>query len=86
MFTIDTHTHIIPKEIPDFSSKFGYGEFIRLDHHAEGRAWMMQGENRFREIIANCWDPEVRIAEMTEHQVDMQVRSASTTIRRRPDF
>jgi aminocarboxymuconate-semialdehyde decarboxylase len=73
MFTIDTHTHIIPKEIPDFSSKFGYGEFIRLDHHAEGRAWMMQGENRFREIIANCWDPEVRIAEMTEHQVDMQV-------------
>ncbi len=73
MFTIDTHTHIIPKEIPDFSSKFGYGEFIRLDHHAEGRAWMMQGEKRFREIIANCWDPEVRIAEMAEHQVDMQV-------------
>lgn len=73
MFTIDTHTHIIPKEIPDFSSKFGYGEFIRLDHHAEGRAWMMQGEKRFREIIANCWDPEVRISEMSEHQIDMQV-------------
>lgn len=73
MFTIDTHTHIIPKEIPDFSSKFGYGEFIRLDHHAEGRAWMMQGEKRFREIISNCWDPEVRINEMAEHQIDMQV-------------
>ena len=73
MFTIDTHTHIIPKEIPDFSSKFGYGEFIRLDHHAEGRAWMMQGEKRFREIIANCWDPEVRVSEMSEHQIDMQV-------------
>ncbi len=73
MFTIDTHTHIIPKEIPDFSSKFGYGEFIRLDHHAEGRAWMMQGEKRFREIIANCWDPDVRVGEMAEHQIDMQV-------------
>lgn len=73
MFTIDTHTHIIPKQLPDFTKKFGYGEFITLDHHAPGRAWMMQGNKRFREITDNCWDPEVRINEMQQHMADMQV-------------
>lgn len=73
MFTIDTHTHIIPKHLPDFAKQFGYGDFITLDHHAPGKAWMMQGGNRFREILANCWDPEIRLQEMAEHKADMQV-------------
>ena len=73
MFTIDTHTHIIPKHIPDFNKKFGYGDFIMLDHHEKGRAWMMQGSKRFREITENCWDAETRIREMEEHKADMQV-------------
>jgi aminocarboxymuconate-semialdehyde decarboxylase len=73
MFTIDTHTHIIPKHLPDFSKKFGYGDFITLDHHTEGKAWMMQSNTRFREITDNCWDAEVRIKEMAEHKADMQV-------------
>ena len=73
MFTIDTHTHIIPKHLPDFSRKFGYGEFITLDHHQSGKAWMMQGNRRFREINENCWDPAVRIEEMRGHEMDMQV-------------
>lgn len=73
MFTIDTHTHIIPKNVPDFAKKFGYGDFITLDHHTEGKAWMMQGNKRFREIEANCWDADVRIQQMKEHKADMQV-------------
>lgn len=73
MFTIDTHTHIIPKHIPDFNKQFGYGDFIRLDHHQPGRAWMMQGDKRFREIVENCWNPETRLKDMEEHQADMQV-------------
>ncbi|HQQ93959.1 MAG TPA: amidohydrolase family protein [Bacteroidia bacterium] len=73
MYTIDTHTHIIPKHIPDFSKQFGYGEFIQLDHHRAGKAWMMQGNKRFREIDENCWDVEVRLRQMKEHQSDMQV-------------
>jgi aminocarboxymuconate-semialdehyde decarboxylase len=73
MFTIDTHTHIIPKNLPDFSKKFGYGEFITLDHHESRKAWMMQGSKRFREILDNCWDADVRIAEMQQHKADMQV-------------
>lgn len=73
MFTIDTHTHIIPENMPDFSTKFGYGEFITLEHHERGKAWMMQGKKRFREIIENCWSPEARLKEMDLHKVDMQV-------------
>ncbi|MBA2612788.1 MAG: amidohydrolase [Bacteroidetes bacterium] len=73
MFTIDTHTHIIPKHIPDFNKKFGYGDFIMLDHHQEGKAWMMQGNKRFREITENCWDAETRLHEMDYHKADMQV-------------
>jgi len=70
---IDVHTHIIPKNLPDFSKQFGYGEFIQLDHHEAGKAWMMQGNKRFREILANCWDAEIRIKEMAEHGIDKQV-------------
>ena len=73
MFTIDTHTHIIPKHIPDFTKKFGYGNFIQLQHHQQGKAWMMQGEKRFREIEENCWDAEIRIQQMKEHGIDQQV-------------
>lgn len=73
MFTIDTHTHIIPKHIPDFTTKFGYGNFIQLHHHTQGKAWMMQGEKRFREIEENCWDAEIRIKQMKEHGINQQV-------------
>ena len=73
MFTIDTHTHIIPEHLPDFSKQFGYGEFITLEHHVKGRAWMMQGNKKFREIEENCWSPEVRLQEMKAHQADQQV-------------
>ncbi len=73
MFTIDTHTHIMPKYLPDFTKQFGYGEFIQLHHHEVGKAWMMQGDKRFREILANCWDASIRIDEMQQHQVNQQV-------------
>ena len=30
---IDMHTHILPREIPNFAERFGYGDFISLLHH-----------------------------------------------------
>jgi aminocarboxymuconate-semialdehyde decarboxylase len=74
-FTVDIHTHIIPKEIPDFAKRFGKGKFILLDHHKPGKAWMMMGEVPFREIEENCWEPSVRIREMDQHGIDVQVIS-----------
>jgi aminocarboxymuconate-semialdehyde decarboxylase len=73
MFTIDTHTHIIPESMPDWAARFGYGDFIQLHHHEKGKAWMMQGGNKFREITENCWSPQSRMVEMKQHGADAQV-------------
>jgi aminocarboxymuconate-semialdehyde decarboxylase len=67
------HTHIMPEVLPDWTKKFGYGQFIHLDHHREGFARMMQGEKFFREIASNCWNPEVRIEEYAKHATQVQV-------------
>ena len=73
MLKIDMHTHIIPKNLPDWQKKFGYDGFIRLDHHKDQWARMMQGDKFFREINYNCWDPEVRIQEYEKFQTQVQV-------------
>lgn len=75
MLTVDIHTHIIPEHLPRWAEKFGYGGFIHLDHHKPGCARMMKDDKFFREIQANCWDPEVRLAECDHHHVDVQVLS-----------
>ncbi len=67
------HTHIIPKNLPDWQKKFGYDGFIQLDHHKKGWARMMMGEKFFREINENCWDPEVRIKEYEKYHTQVQV-------------
>lgn len=67
------HSHIIPKNLPDWEKKFGYEGFIRLEHHKPRWAKMMQGDNFFREINHNCWDPEVRINEYEKYTTQVQV-------------
>jgi aminocarboxymuconate-semialdehyde decarboxylase len=73
MLKIDSHTHIIPKDMPNWSEKFGYGDFIYLQHHKEGFAKMMRGNQFFREIKENCWHPEVRIEEYQQFNTQVQV-------------
>jgi aminocarboxymuconate-semialdehyde decarboxylase len=75
LFSIDIHTHILPEHIPDFGAKYGYKGFIHLDHHRPGCARMMMDDKFFREVQANVWDPETRIAECDQHQVHVQVLS-----------
>lgn len=67
------HTHIMPREMPDFARKFGYGDFIMLNHVEPGMANMMQGRRFFRKITENCWNPEIRIAEYEEFNTQVQV-------------
>lgn len=75
MFKIDIHTHIIPKHLPNWTNKFGYGNFIHLEHHKPCCARMIQGDKFFREIEHNCWDDEVRIEDCNTHGVGIQVLS-----------
>ena len=75
LLTIDIHTHILPEKYPDLRERYGYGGFVRLEHHAPCRARMMIDNKFFREIQDNCWSPETRIHECNEHHVHVQVLS-----------
>jgi aminocarboxymuconate-semialdehyde decarboxylase len=72
---IDIHTHILPEKIPDFAERFGYGEFIRLERVSPSCTRMLRGEEIFREVEENCWDPGRRLRECDGHGVDVQVLS-----------
>ena len=67
------HTHIMPRTMPDFRQKFGYGDFIMLNHVEPGMANMMQGKRFFRKITENCWNPEIRISEYETYNTQVQV-------------
>jgi aminocarboxymuconate-semialdehyde decarboxylase len=73
MLKIDSHTHILPKKMPNWTDKFGYGDFIYLQHHKKGFAKMMRGNQFFREIKENCWNAELRIKEYDQFNTQVQV-------------
>lgn len=73
LLKIDSHTHIIPKKLPNWSEKFGYGDFIYLQHHRKGYAKMMRGNQFFREIKENAWNPELRMKEYSAYNTQVQV-------------
>ncbi len=72
---IDLHTHILPETWPDLHKRYGYGEWIRLEHHKPCCARMMRAEKFFREIEDDCWSPDRRIHDCDHHHVDVQVLS-----------
>ncbi len=72
---IDIHTHILPPAWPDWKKKYGYGGFVRLEHHAPGCARMMIDSRLFREIEENAWSPGARLADCDRCGVALQVLS-----------
>lgn len=73
---IDTHTHILPPDIPKFKDKFGYGGFIQLDKQSPCSAKMLYDDGRFfREVKSNVWEPQVRLDDCDLNNVDVQVLS-----------
>jgi len=71
---IDIHTHIMPEKMPNWVQKFGYGEFIHLEHR-NCKACMMKGDKLFREVEDNCFKATLREEEMNATGVDIQVLS-----------
>lgn len=67
------HSHILPKTMPNWTQKFGYGKFIHLESNPDGSANMMQGGQFFRRIVENCWDEQLRIEEYKPYNTQVQV-------------
>ena len=64
----------MPEKMPNWIQKFGYGEFIHLEHR-NCQACMMKGNRVFRVVEDNCYLPEARISDMMESGVNKQVLS-----------
>ena len=76
MLKIDIHTHILPKDIPRWKDKFGYGGFIGLDHYEPCRAHMVRDDGTsFRDVEENCWSAVKRIEDCDAARVNVQVLS-----------
>ena len=71
---IDIHTHIMPANTPHWAKKFGYGDFIHLEHR-NCKACMIKGDKVFREVENNCFEPLERKRDMEKTGVTKQVLS-----------
>jgi aminocarboxymuconate-semialdehyde decarboxylase len=71
---IDIHTHIMPEKMPNWTQKFGYGEFIHLEER-NCKACMMKGDKVFRAVDKNTFDAGVRKEECRDSNVTTQVLS-----------
>ncbi len=68
----------MPEELPRWADKWGYGNFVHMEHIAGSCprcANMMQGDKFFRKVEENCWSGTVRLDECDNHGVHVQVLS-----------
>lgn len=72
---VDIHTHVLPERWPDLRERYGYGGFVRMEHHGPGCARMMIDDQHFRDVRENLWDPRARLADCERHGVELQVLS-----------
>jgi aminocarboxymuconate-semialdehyde decarboxylase len=72
---VDIHTHLLPKNLPDFKAKYGYGGFVGIEHHRPGCARMVIDGRLFREVNENLWDLQTRLNDCDRHGVRIQVLS-----------
>jgi aminocarboxymuconate-semialdehyde decarboxylase len=72
---IDLHTHVLPERWPDLETRYGYGGFVRLEHHGPGCARMMVDGKLFRDVDERTWDPERRLRDCDRDGVGIQVLS-----------
>lgn len=71
---IDIHTHIMPEKMPNWTQKFGYGEFIHLEER-NCKACMMKGDKVFRIVDENTFNADIRKQECDATAVTQQVLS-----------
>ncbi len=70
MRAIDVHTHFVPNGWPDLG---GGRPWLRVE--SERDAVIMIGSEEFRRIKQDCWNAEVRLADMDADGIELQVVS-----------
>lgn len=69
--TVDVHSHYVPQGWPPLPGT--QPPWLRVDSAHE--ATIMVGSREFRRIASDCWDPQIRLADMDADGVDVQVVS-----------
>ncbi len=73
---IDVHSHLVPKGWPDLAEAVGPGtDWPRLRVESEREAMILLGDREFRRITSDAWDADVRLADMDNEGVEVQVVS-----------
>src|SRR5579875_1825372 len=67
---IDVHTHYVPRGWPDLGNGL---PSLRIE--SEREAVIMLGSSEFRRITSQCWDADMRLADMDADGVAVQVVS-----------
>jgi aminocarboxymuconate-semialdehyde decarboxylase len=80
MRIIDVHNHFFPRTWPDLAARYDTPDWPWIKHTEPGKADIMVGDRFFRHIYSACWDPEVRLKEMDDDGVEMQVISATPVL------
>ena len=73
---VDMHSHFYPTDIPDFSREYG-GDWPGFRYTEPGRGMVTFAGKDFRPIYEACWNPAVRIEEMDQADIDIQLMCAT---------
>jgi aminocarboxymuconate-semialdehyde decarboxylase len=76
---VDIHTHFFPESWPDLAERFG-GEWPSMRRDSADAATVMMGSREFRKITSACWDADVRLNDMDNDGVDIQIVSATPVL------
>ncbi len=75
MFKIDIHTHILPENLNEITSRYSDSRFLKIDPIDNVSAMLNKDGQAFRKVDCNCWNHHIRIKECENTQVNMQVLS-----------
>ena len=73
---VDMHSHFYPDNAPDMAGEFG-GEWPSFRHLEAGKGMITLGGKDYRPVYEACWNPEIRIQEMDQSGVDVQLMCAT---------
>ena len=74
---VDIHAHFFPPIAQADAQRLGADDAPWLRVDGDGSGFIMAGDEEYRPIVAPLWDPAARLAEMDEHQVTLEVISAT---------